>query len=87
LLIAPIFFTIPLRFLDSQLQRRDYRKHTMVGQKYFRGGKRAFRRGAKYTKYNKINNNSENFKGQDCLLPREASPPGSYSVRAWPVEE
>jgi len=29
----------------------------MVGQKYFKGGKRAFRG----TKYNKINNNSENF--------------------------
>jgi len=33
-------------------------------KKYFflGGGKRTFG-GAKYTKYNKINNNSENFKG------------------------
>jgi len=39
----------------------------MVGQKYFtRGGKREFGE-QKYTKYNKINNNSENFRGgQDC---------------------
>jgi len=29
-----------------------------------RGGKRAFA-GQKYTIYNKINNNSENFRGQD----------------------
>jgi len=37
---------------------------TMVGQKYFQGGggKRAFG-GKTYTKYNKINNNSKNFKG------------------------
>jgi len=47
-------------------------KHTMVGQKYFKGGKQAFG-GQKYTKNNKINNNSENFRGQNCcqgeLLP------------------
>jgi len=30
------------------------------------GGKRTFWRGAKYTTYNKINNNSKNFKGQVC---------------------
>jgi len=37
------------------------------GAKYFKGkgGKRAFR-GAKYTNYNKINNNSENFRGKYC---------------------
>jgi len=35
-----------------------------MGQKYFKGGKRTFE--GKYTKYNKINNNSENFRGQDC---------------------
>jgi len=29
-------------------------------------GKQAFEEGQKYTKYNKINNNSENFRGQDC---------------------
>jgi len=35
----------------------------MVGQKCFkRGDKRAFG-GQKHTKYNKINNNSENFRG------------------------
>jgi len=33
----------------------------MVGQKYFKGVG-----GQTYTKYNKINNNSENFRGQDC---------------------
>jgi len=38
----------------------------MVGHKYFKGGKRAFGGGQKYTKYNKINNNSENFMRQYC---------------------
>jgi len=39
------------------------RKHTVVGQKYFKGreGKRVFGE-QKYTTYNKINNNSENFR-------------------------
>jgi len=39
------------------------RKHTMVGQKYFKG------EGQTYTKYNKINNNSENFRRGGRLLP------------------
>jgi len=34
----------------------------MMGQKYFKGGKRTFG-GQKYTKYNKKNNKSENFRG------------------------
>jgi len=45
------------------------------GQKYFNGerGKRTFER-QKYTKYNKINNNSENFSGskiaaRGCFTP------------------
>jgi len=47
----------------------------MVGKSILRGGggKRAFG-GQKYTKYNKINNNSENFRGQ--VAARKASPPG-----------
>jgi len=38
------------------------------------GGKRAFGGGGgqKYTKYNKINNNSNNFRGQDCCQGCEA---------------
>jgi len=45
-------------------------KTYMVGQKYFkrRRGKHSFGRNAKYTKYNKINNNSENFKGARLQL-------------------
>jgi len=39
----------------------------MVEQKYFKGGQTHVW-GAKYTKYNKINNNSENFKGTRFLL-------------------
>jgi len=35
----------------------------MVKQLYFKGG------GQKYTKYNKLNNNSENFRRQDCCPP------------------
>jgi len=39
----------------------------MVGQNFFKvGGKRAFE-GATYTKYNKINNNLENFRGARLL--------------------
>jgi len=40
------------------------RKHTLVGQKYFKGEQTGGRQ--KYSKYNKINNNSENVRGQDC---------------------
>jgi len=40
----------------------------MVGQKYFKGeGKRTFG-WQKYTKYNEINYNSENFRGAKLLL-------------------
>jgi len=35
------------------------------GAKYFNGGKHTTVE-QKYTKYNKINNKSENFRGQDC---------------------
>jgi len=35
----------------------------MMGQKYFKGGKHAFR-SQKYTKYNKIYNNLENLRGK-----------------------
>jgi len=40
------------------------RKNTMVGQKYFIfwGGGNERLGGQTYTKYNKINNNSENFR-------------------------
>jgi len=39
------------------------RKHTMVGQKYFKErGQTSVMEGQKYTTYNKINNNSENFR-------------------------
>jgi len=41
----------------------------MVGQKYFKGGG-----GQKYTKYNEINNNSENFKGARLLPGRAFAP-------------
>jgi len=54
----------------SWLNRAETKKHIIMGQKYFKGeGKRTFKgedKRAKYTKYNKINNNSENFMGQDC---------------------
>jgi len=40
----------------------------MVEQKYLRGGRaNVLWRGQKYIKYNKINNNSENFRWRDCL--------------------
>jgi len=42
------------------------RKHTVVGQKYFKGEGQTRVWGQKYTKYNNINNNLENFRGQDC---------------------
>jgi len=62
LVASQSFGTLESRFRSQ----RATRKHTMVGQKYFRGeGKRAFG-GQKYTKYSKINNKSENFKGQYC---------------------
>jgi len=40
----------------------------MVEQKYFKGG-----RGAGISKYNKINNNSENFGGGARLMPGSLS--------------
>jgi len=51
------------------------RNHTGWG-KYFKGGKRAFG-GQKYTKYNKINNISEIFRGARLL------PMGLRSL--WPL--
>jgi len=39
------------------------------------GGKRVFGR-QKYTKYNKIHNNSENFRGQDCCQGARLLPGG-----------
>jgi len=48
----------PTKFQKKQ-QDCNYRKHTMMGQKYFKGRE-------EYTKYNTINNNSKNFRGQDC---------------------
>jgi len=39
------------------------RKHTMVGQKYFKGGGERHTFGGNSTKHNKINNNTENFSG------------------------
>jgi len=42
-------------------------KNILWWAKYFYGkGKRKFERRAKYTKYNKINNNTENVKEHDC---------------------
>jgi len=42
------------------------RKHTIWwGKNILRRGKRTF--GGEYTKYNEINNNSENFRGQNPL--------------------
>jgi len=50
--------------MHLQFDQRCNKKHTMVGQKYFKeeanvslGGEQ------KYTKYNKININPENFRG------------------------
>jgi len=43
------------------------------------GSKRVFA-GQKYTKYNKINNNPENFRGQDCCLGGGAFSPLAPSV-------
>jgi len=57
------------------LFRAAIRKHTMVGQKYF-GGEQTTVWGAKITKYNKINNNLENFRERASLLPGELRPPG-----------
>jgi len=52
------------------------RKHTMVGQKYFKGegGKRAFGEQT-YTKYSKINNNHKSSGGQDCCQGGFRPPP------------
>jgi len=47
----------------------------MVGQKYFKGAN-VFFGGQKYTKYDKINNNSENFRRTRLLL-EEICPPSS----------
>jgi len=42
-----------------------YQKARMVEQKYFKEGANVRLWMTKYTNYNKINNNSENFRGQD----------------------
>jgi len=42
------------------------KKHTLVIQNILRGGANVHLGREKCTKYNKINNNSENFRGQDC---------------------
>jgi len=46
-----------------------------MGQKYFKGGQTSVWRAKTYTKYNKINNNSENFRRGARLLPGWLSPP------------
>jgi len=54
------------------------RKHIMVDQKYFKGRRQtSVWGGQKYTKYNKINNNSENFRGAR-LLPEGFAPCPPY---------
>jgi len=48
----------------------------MVRQKYFReGAKICFLWAKKYTKYNKINNNLENFRREGKIVARESLPP------------
>jgi len=51
------------------------------GKNILRAGKRTFGRGAKqkYTKYNIINNNSENFRGKGKISARGSFPPASLS--------
>jgi len=51
--IEPMYTDYEANALTTSIATR---KRTMVRQKYFRG------RGQKYTKYNKINNNSENVR-------------------------
>jgi len=51
----------------------------MVGQKYFKGRQTSVLGGQTYTKYNKINNNSENFSGARLLPEGGFRPPGPLS--------
>jgi len=50
----------------------------MVRQKYFKGRATSVWRGLTYGKYNKINNNSKNFR-RTRLLPGAAFAPGPLS--------
>jgi len=50
------------------------REQTMVGQKYFKGDRANERLGGG-NKYNKINNNSENFMGDKIAARRGFRPP------------
>jgi len=51
----------------------------MVWQKYFKGGENERLGGQIYTKYNKINNNSENFRWCKIAARRAFSPLASLS--------
>jgi len=51
--------------LIYELSRTATRKHTIVGKKFKRGGKAGLAEGVKY---NKINNNSENFRVTKLFL-------------------
>jgi len=51
------------------------RKHIMVGQKYFKGKQTFFFGGeGEYTKYKKLNSNSENFKGGEIAARGDFAP-------------
>jgi len=51
------------------------RKHTMVQQKYLRGGgQTSVLGGGKYTKCNKISNNSENFRSKIAAREGASAP-------------
>jgi len=59
-------YTFSVRVLTA---RTATRKHAVLGQKYFNGGgKHTIEEGAKNTKHNKINNNSEYLEGARLLL-------------------
>jgi len=60
-------------------------KNIWWSKNILRGGKRALG-GQKYTNYDKINNNSENFRGAR-LLPGGASPPGPLSCGPGRMDE
>jgi len=56
---------------ELNVTRAATRKHTMVGQSILRGGEQTTF-GGEFTKYNKINNNSENFRGRGKIVARGA---------------
>jgi len=59
----------------NHFTRAATRKHTKVGQKYFKWGKHTFGGGGKNSKYkNKINNNSENYRGKIAARGRTKTP-------------